>query len=152
MRRWPSFISEGLFEGRGQRVVISVEDEDSEQLCRLCLARVAADRMDRARFFGPALACPIDARLAVIHLRLDRARDHIGVDESRLRVGVGHGGRAGRVIDFHGDQRLARDIGNVRLEFLRDSLRFAIMGVDGAGSFVARLLLITDTERASLAG
>ena len=92
--------SEGLFDGRGQRVVISVEDEDSEQLCRLCLARVAADRMDRARRFGPALTRPIDARLAVIHFRLDRARDHIGVDESRL----------------------------------------------------ARLLLTTDTERASLAG
>ena len=29
--------SEGLFDGRGQRVVISVEDEDSEQLCRLFL-------------------------------------------------------------------------------------------------------------------
>jgi hypothetical protein len=120
--------SEGLFDGRGQRVVISVEDEDSEQLCRLCLARVAADRMDR----------PIDARLAVIHLRLDRARDHIGVDESRLRVGVGRRGRAGRPFPIS----LAS----------RDGSRFAIMGVDGAGSFVARLLLITDTERASLAG
>src|SRR6516165_8752062 len=84
--------SEGLFDGRGQRVVISVEDEDSEQLCRLCLARVAADRMDRTRRFGPALTRPIHARLAVIHLRLDRARNHIGVDESRLRVGVGYGG------------------------------------------------------------
>src|SRR6266550_140734 len=125
--------SEGLFDGRGQRVIIGVEDEDSEQLCRLGLARVAADRMDIARPFGPALACPIDARLAVIHLRLDRARNHIGVDESRLRVDVGHGGRAGRVIDFHGDQRLARDIGNGRLEVLRDGLRFAIMGVNGAG-------------------
>src|SRR5205814_3349567 len=119
--------------GRGQRVVIGVEDEDSKQLCRLALARVAADRMDSARRFGPALARPIDARLAVIHLRLDRARNHIGVDESRLRVGVGHGGRAGRVIDFHGEQRLARDVGNGRLEVLRDGLRFAIMGVDGVG-------------------
>src|SRR6201987_2345727 len=89
--------------------------------------------MDSARRFGPALACPIDTRLAVIHLRLDHARNHIGVDESRLCVGVGHGGRAGRVIDFHDDQRLARDIGNGRLEVLRDGLRFAIMGVDGAG-------------------
>ena len=35
--------SEGLFDGRGQRVVIGVEDEDGEQLCRLGLARVAAD-------------------------------------------------------------------------------------------------------------
>ena len=70
------------FDGRGQRVVIGVEDEDSEQLCRPGLARVAADRMDSARRFGPALACPIDAGLAVIHLRLDRARNHIGVDES----------------------------------------------------------------------
>src|ERR1700752_2020452 len=70
----PLNASEGLFDGRGQRVVIGVEDEDSEQLCRLGLARVAADRMDRARRFGPALACSIDARLAVIHLRLDRAR------------------------------------------------------------------------------
>src|SRR5258707_11536012 len=59
----PLNASEGLFDGRGQRVVIGVEDEDSEQLCRLGLARVAADRMDRARRFGPALACPIDARL-----------------------------------------------------------------------------------------
>src|SRR5215468_9903704 len=92
--------SEGLFDGRGQRVVIGVEDEDSEQLCRLGLARVAADRMDSARRFGPALARPIDARLAVVHLRLDSARNHIGVDESRLRVRVGHGGRAGRVTDF----------------------------------------------------
>src|SRR6478672_12573453 len=125
--------SEGLFDRCGQRVVIGVEDEDSEQLCRLGLARVAADRMDSAGRFGPALACPIDARLAVIHLRLDSARNHIGVNESRLRVGVGHGGRAGRVIDFHSDQRLARDIGNSRLEVLRDGLRFAIMGVDGAG-------------------
>src|SRR5260370_12181032 len=54
--------SEGLFDGRGQRVVIGVKDEDSEQLCRLGLARVAADRMDSARRFGPALAYPIDAR------------------------------------------------------------------------------------------
>jgi len=86
---------EGSFDGRGQRVVIGVEYEDSEQLCRLGLARVAADRMDRARRFGPALTRPIDVRLAVIHLRFDRARNHIGVDERRLRVGMGHGGRAG---------------------------------------------------------
>src|SRR5262249_13625965 len=72
----PFNASEGLFYGRGQRVIIGVEDEDSEQLCRLCLARVAADRMDRVRRFGPALACSMDARLAVIHLRFDRARDH----------------------------------------------------------------------------
>ena len=130
--------SESLFYGRGQRLVIGVENEDSEQLCRLDLARVATDRMDRARRFRPALACPIDVRLAVIHLRLDRARDHIGVDESRLRVGVGRRGRAGRPFPIS----LAS----------RDGSRFAIMGVDGAGSFVARLLLITDTERASLAG
>src|SRR6516165_11304489 len=38
---------------------------------------------------------------------------------------------AGRVIHFHGDQRLARDIGNGRFEVLRDGLRFAIM--DGVG-------------------
>src|SRR5215831_18401409 len=82
-----SSASDGLLDGRGQRVVIGVEDEDGEQLCRLGLARVTADRMGRARRFGPALACPIDTRLAVIHLRLDRTRDHIGVDESRLRVG-----------------------------------------------------------------
>ena len=98
--------------------VIGVEDEDSEQLRRLGLARVAADRMDRARLFGPALACPIDARLAVVHLRLDRARNHIGVDESRLRVGVGRGGRARRVIDFHGDQRLAGILGIAASKFL----------------------------------
>src|SRR5258707_14940675 len=61
------------------------------------------------------------------------APEIIGVDESRLRVGVGHGGRAGRVIDFYGDQRLAGDIGNGRFEVLRDGLRFAIMGVDGSG-------------------
>src|SRR5262249_24700299 len=42
----PLNASEGLFDGRCQRVVIGVEDEDSEQLCRLGLARVAADRMD----------------------------------------------------------------------------------------------------------
>ena len=84
----PFNASEGLFDGCGQRGVIGVEDEDSEQLCRLGLARVAADRMDRARRFGPALARPMDARLAGIHLRLDRARDHIGVDESGLRVGM----------------------------------------------------------------
>jgi len=98
---------------------------------------------------------------------------------------VGHGGRAGRVIDFHGDQRLARDIGNGRLEVLRDGLRFAIMCVDGPAIEKARAaqvaammvrifmdflllsigwssffivtsrpagLLITDTERVSLAG
>src|SRR6516165_1126827 len=79
---------EALFEGCGQHLVIGVDDEDSEQLRRLGAARIAADRMGRVRRFGPALACPIDARLAVIHLRLDRARNHIGVDEGRLRVGV----------------------------------------------------------------
>ena len=61
-----SSASEGLVDGRGQRVVIGVEDEDGEQLCRVGLARVTADRMDRARRFGPALARPIDAsRLAI---------------------------------------------------------------------------------------
>jgi hypothetical protein len=50
--------------------LVIVEDKDSEQLCRLGLAHVAADRMDRVQRFGAALACPIDARLAVIHLRL----------------------------------------------------------------------------------
>src|SRR4029453_12635100 len=89
--------------------------------------------MGKSRPFRTALAGAVAARVAVIPLRLDSARNHIGVDESRLRVGVGHGGRAGRVIDFHGEQRLARDIGNGRLEVLRDGLRFAIMGVDGAG-------------------
>ena len=38
----PFNASEGLFDGRGQRVVIDVEDEDSEQLFRLGLARVAS--------------------------------------------------------------------------------------------------------------
>src|SRR5215831_8220252 len=59
---------EGLFDGRGQRVIIGVKDEDGEQPCRLGLARVAADRMGSARRFGPVLSCSIDARLAVIHL------------------------------------------------------------------------------------
>src|SRR5258707_12955467 len=61
------------------------------------------------------------------------APEIIGVDESRLRVGVGHGGRAGRVIDFYGDPRLAGDIGNGRFEVLSDALPSAITGVDGAG-------------------
>ena len=43
--------SEDLFDGRGQRVVIGIKDEDSEQLRGLGLARVAADRMDSARRF-----------------------------------------------------------------------------------------------------
>src|SRR5262245_46729303 len=43
------------------------------------------------------------------------------------------GRRARRVIDLQGNQRLARNIGNGRLEVLRDGVRFAIMGVDGAG-------------------
>src|SRR5258706_14522379 len=94
--------SEGLFDGRGQRVVIGVEDEDSEQLCRLGLARVAADRMDSARRFGPALAYPVDARPAVIHLRLHCPRKHLRVDESRLCVGLGHGGAARPVVAFYG--------------------------------------------------
>ena len=47
--------SEGLFDGRGQRVVIGVEDEDSEQLCRLGLARVLFHRTvtQRRRLFAP---------------------------------------------------------------------------------------------------
>src|SRR3546814_701804 len=61
-------------DGRGQRVVTGVEDEDCKQLRLLGLARVAADRVCRVRRFGPALAGPIDVRLAVIHPRLDRAR------------------------------------------------------------------------------
>src|SRR5215470_13940690 len=73
--------------------------------------------MDRARRFGPALACPIDTRLAVIHLRFDRARDPIGVDESRLRVGVGRKGRARRVIDLHGEQRVAAILGMADSKF-----------------------------------
>src|SRR5690242_14815620 len=89
--------------------------------------------MDSARRFGPALSFAIDARLTVIHLRLDRARNYIGVNESRLRVSVGHGGSAGRVIDFHGDQRLARDVGDDRLELLRDGFRLASMGAARAG-------------------
>src|SRR3546814_11989328 len=43
-------------DGRGQRVVTGVEDEDCKQLRRLGLARVAADRVCRVRRFGPALA------------------------------------------------------------------------------------------------
>src|SRR3546814_6443508 len=96
-------------DGRGQRVVTGVEDEDCKQLRRLGLARVAADRVCRVRRFGPALAGPIDVRLAVIHLRLDRARNHIGVDESRLRMGVGRRGRARRVIDLQGNQRRSEE-------------------------------------------
>jgi hypothetical protein len=42
-------VSFSLFDGRGQRFVIGVEDEYREQLCRLGLARVAADRMLRAQ-------------------------------------------------------------------------------------------------------
>ena len=61
---------EGLFERRGQRIVTGVEDEDREQLCRLGLARVAADQMGCARLFRPALASLIDACLSVIHLGL----------------------------------------------------------------------------------
>jgi hypothetical protein len=43
-------------------------------------------------------------------------------------VGVGRRRRAGREIDFDSDQRLARNVGNGRLEVLRDGYRFAIMG------------------------
>jgi dihydrolipoamide dehydrogenase len=71
--------------GVGQRVVIGVEDEDGEQLCRLGLARVTADRMGRTRRFGPALACPIDARLVVLHCffpaLVDAVRDGLFTDE-----------------------------------------------------------------------
>lgn len=98
----------GLFDRCDQRFVIGVDDKDSEQLRQLGLARIAANRMARVRRFGPALTCLIDAHLAVIHLRLDRARNHIDVDESRLRVGVGHRGQVGRIIDFNGDQRLVQ--------------------------------------------
>src|SRR3546814_12922855 len=47
---------------------------------------------------------------------------------------MGRRGRAGRVIDFHGDQRLAGDIGNGRLEVFRDGLSSAITGQDRAGN------------------
>src|SRR3546814_9088201 len=48
-------------------------------------------------------------------------------------MGVGRRGRARRVIDLQGNQRLARDIGNGRLEVLRDGFRFVIVGVAEAG-------------------
>jgi hypothetical protein len=70
-----------LFNGSRERFVIGVEDENSEQLRRLGRARVAADRMGHTGRFEPALTCPIDTHLAIVHLRLNRARNHIGVDE-----------------------------------------------------------------------
>jgi hypothetical protein len=112
----PLFISMRLkayLRGVVRVLSLGVEDEDSEQRCWLGLARVAADRVDSAWRFGPALACP--------------------VDESRLRAGVGHRCRPRRVIDFHGDQRLASNIGNGRLEVLLGGFRFAIMSIDRAG-------------------
>src|SRR3954463_2361795 len=48
-------------------------------------------------------------------------------------MGVGRRDRARGVIDLHGHQRLAWNIGNDRLEILRDGWPFAILGVDGAG-------------------
>ena len=48
-------------------------------------------------------------------------------------MGVERGSRARRVIDFQGDQRLAGDIGNRRLEGLGDGFRLTVMGCDGAG-------------------
>jgi hypothetical protein len=57
-----------LLDGGGERLVVGVDDEDSEQLRRLGLARVAADWMVRVRRSRPALACLINAGLGVVHL------------------------------------------------------------------------------------
>src|SRR5215468_1560684 len=63
-----SSVSSVLLNGGGERFVVGVDDDDSEQLRRLGLARVAADWMVRVRRFGPALAGLINAGLAVVHL------------------------------------------------------------------------------------
>lgn len=65
--------SEASVARRGEQAVVGVKDEHSEQLRRLGLAGVTANRVERTRRFRPALASPIDARPAIIYLRLDRA-------------------------------------------------------------------------------
>src|ERR1700741_2681461 len=77
-----------LFDGCGQFLVVGIDNEDREQLCRLGLARIAADGMAGAGWFGPALARLVDPRCAVVHLRLDPSGNDVGVDEGRFCVGV----------------------------------------------------------------
>src|SRR5215470_1265223 len=129
-----SSVSSVLLNGGGDRFVVGVDDDDSEQLRRLGLARVAADWMVRVRRFGPALAGLINAGLAVVHLWLDLTRDHIGVDEGRLRVRVRRGSRAWCIVDFQNDERLTGDVRNRLIEFRRDRFGLTARRRGGPGN------------------
>jgi hypothetical protein len=97
-------ISQVLFVGDGQDLVVGIDDEHREQLCGFRRARVTTDRMMGAWRFVPALAGAVDALGSVVHLRLDGARDDVGIDEGRLGMRVRARGAPRSIIDDQGDQ------------------------------------------------
>ena len=56
-----------LPDRRGQFLVVAINDEYRQQLCRFGFARVPPDGMARARRFGPALARAIRAYFTIVH-------------------------------------------------------------------------------------
>ena len=115
-----------------ERLVAGIHDKDGEQLRRLGFARVAADLMARARRFGPALARLVDAGLAVIDLRFDLARKDVGENEGGFRMGVRRRRGARRIIDFDGDERFSRNVGDRLIESGRDGFGLTVVRRRGA--------------------
>ena len=111
----------GQVDGGGQGLVVGIDDEHRQQPS-LGGARIPADGMAGSGRLVEALFGVVDPFGPVVHLRFDRARDDIGVDERRFRMGVRRRSRARRIVDEDGDQRLARNVGDRMLEIRRDGL------------------------------
>src|SRR5499426_4776802 len=75
------------------------DDEHGEQPCRLGGTGVLAHPMIGSRVLEPRLTGPVDADRLVIDLAPDRAREDVGIDESRAGVTVRGRARPREVVD-----------------------------------------------------
>jgi hypothetical protein len=93
-----------LLDRGGQVFVVRVDDKDRKQLCRLGLARIAADRMAGTRRLEETLAGAVDPLWSVVHLRFDFSGHDIGENESRFRVRMRRRRPARSIVNDKGDE------------------------------------------------
>ena len=92
--------------GDHQLLIRRIDDEHGEQPRRLGFTGVGAHPMMGAGILEPRLTGPVDAGRLAIDLAADRAREDVGVDESRAGVTVRGRTRPGGVVDDQADQAL----------------------------------------------
>lgn len=119
-----------------QHGVVSVDDEYSEQLCRLRLAGIGADVVLVTRQLGEVLTGGEGLRFAAVDGALDCALEHRGVDQRGFGMRMGGAIAAGPVLNEDAFDALARNVGQGMLVDQSHLGILRVVGEPGLGDIV----------------